>query len=131
MNDRSARHTRLETTPDVVAFAHKMADEVSDPCSMAIGLKIGLSEMGLVRSVTATLASEGWHVQVHLRLTSPGCQYFFYFRESLEERLLAHPDIHHVEIQWDQRLDWTPEDFSAAARERIDARQRLLREDLP
>jgi metal-sulfur cluster biosynthetic enzyme len=118
--------TPLETEEDVTAFAHAKADEVHDPCSMAIGLKIGLSEMGLVRHVTVAPAQGGWDLKLQLRLTSPGCQYFYYFRESLEERLNAHPDIVTAEVLWDQIFDWTPEDFAPSAQAKIDARQQLL-----
>ena len=116
----------LKTAEDATAFAHAMADEVYDPCSMAIGLNIGLSEMGLVRHVTVEPGPDGWDVKLQLRLTSPGCQYFYYFRESLEERLNAHPEVATAEVLWDQIFDWTPEDFAPSAQAKINARQQLL-----
>ncbi len=92
-----------------------------------MGLHVGLTEMGLVRSVTAERIAEGWNVQLHLRLTSPGCQYFFYFQQELEARLLEHPDIAVAAVHWDERLDWTPADLAPSAREKVAARQARLR----
>ena len=121
----------LDSPEAVEAFARRMADEVHDPCSMAIGLRIGLAEMGLIRHLWVDRDAAGWRVRMQLRLTSPGCQYFYYFRESLEERIGAHPAVASVEILWDQIFDWTPEDFAPSAREKIDARQRRLLQIAP
>jgi len=116
----------LYTAETAAAFTRQMADEVHDPCSMAIGLKIGLAEMGLIRHLSAEPGPEGWLITLTLRLTSPGCQYFYFFRESLEARIGAHPEVASVEILWDQTFDWTPDDFAPSAREKIDARQRRM-----
>jgi metal-sulfur cluster biosynthetic enzyme len=121
----------LHTTEAAAAFARQMADQVYDPCSMAIGLRIGLDEMGLIRDLSAELGAAGWLITLTLRLTSPGCQYFYFFRESLEARIGAHPEVESVEILWDQIFDWTPEDFAPSAREKIDARQRRLLQITP
>lgn len=126
MTEHLTTATPLDTPEAVEAFARRMADDVHDPCSMAIGLRIGLAEMGLIRHLSVDRRPEGWSVRMQLRLTSPGCQYFYFFRESLEDRIGAHPEIGSVEILWDQIFDWTPEDFSPSAREKIDARQRRL-----
>lgn len=109
----------LERHPQILHLVRSVANQVHDPCSMAMGLKIGLDDMGLVREVNATRAPNGWDVRLLLRLTSPGCQYFFYFREELEKRLLAYASVSTVRVEWDERLDWTPDDFSATAREKI------------
>jgi metal-sulfur cluster biosynthetic enzyme len=123
--------TPLDAPEAAEAFARRMADEVHDPCSMAIGLRIGLAEMGLIRYLAVERGPDGWDVRLQLRLTSPGCQYFYFFRESLEDRIGAHPEVASVEILWDQVFDWTPEDFAASAREKIDARQRRLLQITP
>lgn len=109
----------LDSVDAVDTFVRSQADQVHDPCSMALGLNVGLSEMGLIRGVNTDRIGQAWSVGVRVRLTSPGCQYFFYFQEQLETRLLAHPQIACVEIIWDHVLDWTPEDMAASARERI------------
>jgi metal-sulfur cluster biosynthetic enzyme len=63
---------------------------------------------------------------VQLRLTSPGCLYFFAFKDNLEERLTAHPQISRVAVDWDPSLDWTPEDLSPAAQSKLEERRRAL-----
>jgi metal-sulfur cluster biosynthetic enzyme len=111
----------------LIELARQVADEVCDPCGMAIGLNVGLAEMGLIRELDVQPGQRGWHVRMRLRLTSPGCQYFFFFREELEKRLLAHPEFASVDIEWDQELDWTPADIALSARSRIEARSRRQR----
>ena len=119
--------TELTTASDVATLVRDVANQVYDPCGMAMGLKIGLTEMGLVRDVTANPGTDGWDVGVHLRLTSPGCQYFFYFQQELETRLLGHPDVSNVSVAWDNGMEWTPENLAPSARQKIDSRQILLR----
>jgi metal-sulfur cluster biosynthetic enzyme len=116
----------LTTESEVATLVRSVANDVYDPCGMAMGLKLGLVEMGIVREVTAAPGDEGWHVGVHLQLTSPGCQYFFYFQQELETRLTAHPDVSRVSIGWDNGLNWTPEDLHTSAREKLNTRQILL-----
>jgi metal-sulfur cluster biosynthetic enzyme len=114
-----------QTVEEVVGFARLMADEVHDPCSrMAVELKIGLAEMGLVRHVVVEPDPGGWKLKLRLRATPPGCQHSF--GDNLEQRLDAHPGIATAEVLWDRTFDWTPEDVVPPARERIDARQRRL-----
>jgi metal-sulfur cluster biosynthetic enzyme len=117
----------LATEAEVAALVRSVADEVYDPCGMAQGLRIGLAEMGLVREVAADPGVDGWEVRLRLRLTSPGCQYFFYFQQELEARLLGHPGVAKVSVNWDGGMEWTPEDLAASARSKIQARQHLLR----
>jgi metal-sulfur cluster biosynthetic enzyme len=128
MNDSQASSGALESKEDVIAWVRRMADEVHDPCSLAIGLNVGIAEMGLIRHLSVEQGAAGWDVSLQLRLTSPGCQYYYYFQHSLEDRIQGHPSIGKLEILWDQVLDWTPEDFAASAREKIEARQRRLRQ---
>ena len=116
----------LDTEPAVEAFVRAQADNVHDPCSMAIGLNVGLAEMGLIRHVAASHVGERWAVEVTVRLTSPGCQYFFSFQEQLQAHLLAHPQIARADVTWDHTLDWTPEDMADTAKHRIAERMRRL-----
>jgi metal-sulfur cluster biosynthetic enzyme len=116
-----------QTSEQMIELARQVADDVCDPCGMAIGLNVGLAEMGLIRELDVQPEPNGWHVRMRLRLTSPGCQYFFFFREELEKRLLAHPEFASAAIEWDQELDWTPADMAQSARSRIDARSRHQR----
>ncbi len=124
--DNDVPQTPLESAEAVEEFVRFQADRVYDPCSMAIGLNVGLAEMGLIRDVTVAPAGPNWEVWVNIRLTSPGCQYFFYFEEQLQARLLSHPQIVRADVAWDHRLDWTPEDLSAGVRARIAHRMSLM-----
>jgi len=94
---------------------------------MAVGVRLGLNEMGLLREVGAEPDAEGWSVRIRLRLTSPGCQYYFLFKDTLEEQLTTHPQISRVVVDWDQALDWTPADLSLDARDKLEERRRALR----
>ncbi|HVL26042.1 MAG TPA: hypothetical protein VM450_18255 [Thermomicrobiales bacterium] len=116
------------TRAGIVDRVREVVDDIHDPCGMAIGLNIGMAEMGLIREIDADAAPAGWHVRVRVRVTSPGCQYYFYFQQELERRLLAHHDIAAVDVQWDDRLDWTPEDFAPTARAKMALRQQMLRD---
>ena len=82
--------------------------------------------MGLLRQVRTEPEADGWSVRVQLRLTSPGCLYYFAFKDNLEERLAAHPQISSVVVDWDPSLDWTPEDLSQAAQSKLEERRREL-----
>ena len=124
----------LETADEVVAYVKSKVNEVADPCSLALGLSIGLYEMGLVRDLEVQPVSDGWSVRLKLRLTSPGCLYFVYFEDSIRLRI-TDPAIKVLEIAFDSGLDWTPEAMTASARSRLQAyRSRLLnvrREESP
>lgn len=115
-----------QTEAQIIDLVRQVADEVYDPCSMAIGLNVGLAEMGLIREIAAAPGFEGWEVRIRLRLTSPGCQYFFYFQEEMERRLLMHAEIASIRVEWDQVLDWTPDDLSSSAKAKIERRNKLV-----
>lgn len=126
MTDSGTSSGGLDSARAVEHFVRTRADEVHDPCSMAIGLNVGLSEMGLIRDVVVSPAGPDWVVHIQVRLTSPGCQYFFYFQEQLQSRLLSHPQIIRAAVTWDHHLDWTPEDMAESARRRIAQRMSRL-----
>src|SRR3712207_5556106 len=116
----ASRFPDLRDSREVLEYIRRIADTIHDPCGMATGVRLGLSEMGLLRRVETEPGVDGWSVRVQLRLTSPGCVYFFAFKDNLEERLTAHPQISRVDVDWDPSLDWTPEDLSPAARSKLE-----------
>ena len=116
----------LHDSREVLEYIRRTADTIHDPCGMATGVRLGLNEMGLLRRVETEPDADGWSVRVQLRLTSPGCLYFFAFKDNLEERLTAHPQISRVVVEWDPSLDWTPEDLSPAAQSKLAERRREL-----
>jgi metal-sulfur cluster biosynthetic enzyme len=124
MHDVNSKQTHAH----VCDLVRQATDEVYDPCGMAIGINVGLAEMGLVREIAADPVAGGWHVRVRLRVTSPGCQYFFYFQQELERRLMGHAEVAAVDVEWDEQLDWTPEDLAQSARDKMALRQKMLRD---
>lgn len=127
MNGTESRGSpELHGQQDVLEHVRQTADGIHDPCGMAMGVRIGLNEMGLLRQVAADPDGDGWSVYVQLRLTSPGCQYFFAFKDNLEEQLSAHPQISGVTVEWDPTIDWTPEDLARSARIKLEERRREL-----
>jgi metal-sulfur cluster biosynthetic enzyme len=122
----TTRFPDLHGSGEVLEYIRRTADTIHDPCGMATGVRLGLNEMGLMREVQTESDADGWSVRIRLRLTSPGCVYFFAFKDNLEERLGAHPQISRVDVEWDPTLDWTPEDLSPAARSKLEERRRAL-----
>ncbi len=125
INDTGSMAATTLTETEIHALVRHVADQIHDPCSMAIGLNVGLAEMGLIREISAVSSPEGWRLRVRLRLTSPGCQYFFSFQEQLEGGLLAHDAVAEARVDWDQVLDWTPGDMAPSVREKIEQRNRI------
>jgi metal-sulfur cluster biosynthetic enzyme len=123
----ASRFPVLHDSRELLEYIRRTADTIHDPCGMATGVRLGLSEMGLLRQVETEPDADGWSVRIQLRLTSPGCVYFFAFKDNLEERLGAHPQISRVVVDWDPSLDWTPEDLSPAAQSKLAKRRRELR----
>lgn len=87
-------------------------DEVKDPCSLASGVPLGLSEMGLVRDVD--ISPEG-DVNIGLRLTSPFCHMIGFFKKEVIRIVSEIPGVRNVSMRADEGLDWSPSDISPAA----------------
>ena len=117
----------LKTCEEADDYVRCISDTIYDPCGMAMGLNVGMNEMGLIRAIESERDAAGnWSINVTLRLTSPGCEYFFAFKDNLQQRLGEHPNITSVMVEWDPTLDWTPMDLSPDARERLEQRRREL-----
>ena len=122
---------RLRSRDQVLAYVRDQVNEVTDPCSQALGVAIGLGDMGLVRELDVEPHGDGWSVGLTLRLTSPGCLYFVYFEDSIRQRIVD-PAIRSLEISFDSGLDWTPEAMALSAQRRLQAhRSRLLNVSRP
>ncbi len=109
-------HPREE---DIRALVQAVANEIYDPCGLAQGVSIGLVDMGLLRTIEVRRIEGGWHVDLRLRLTTPGCFYFVYFEREIRGRLQAFPFITSLHIEWDDVFDWTPEDLSPSAQAKL------------
>lgn len=53
---------------------------------------------GIVAQGEAKPGTDGRSVRVQLRLTSPLCQYYFVFKDVLEEQLTTHPQVPHAVV---------------------------------
>lgn len=104
-----------------------VANEVYDPCGLALGVSIGIADMGLIRDLKAERLKNGWRVTLRLRFTSPACFYFVYFEREIRDRLKGIGQIQSLDIEWDQILDWTPDDMSKPAQRKLkEYREKLL-----
>lgn len=106
--------------PDLRETITAALDEIKDPCSLAAGTPLGLSEMGLIKDLQI---GEDGKVAIELRLTSPFCHMIGFFKTEAARRLEAIPGVAVVELNADQGLDWSPALISPAAAHR---RGRLL-----
>ena len=80
-----------------------LLDEIKDPCSVAASVPMGLSEMGLVKSVA--IEPDG-RVDIELRLTSPVCEMVAYMRNEALARIAQLPGVTDVRVTHDSGLDW-------------------------
>ncbi len=103
-------------------------DEIKDPCSLAAGTPLGLSEMGLVKELV--IGADG-AIDVSLRLTSPFCHMIGFFKTEAIRRIGELPGVTQVSFQADNGLDWSPNDIAPAARSRREVHLRRMEERLP
>lgn len=109
--------------PDLVETIRTVLDEIKDPCSLAAGTPLGLSEMGLVREITV---GPGGAVGIDLRLTSPFCHMIGFFKSEAMLRVGSLPGVSSVELRADNGLDWSPNDISPTAQARRAVRLREM-----
>lgn len=111
---------------ELLARIHARLDEIKDPCSVAGGTPMGLSEMGVIGSVDVSDAGD---VAIMLRLTAPFCHMIAFMESEAVSRVGALPEVHAVTVTTDQGLDWTPDLISGDAgrrrRERVDGIRRV------
>jgi metal-sulfur cluster biosynthetic enzyme len=101
----------------------RILDEIKDPCSVAAGRAMGMSEMGLIEEASV----QDGTVCIRVRLTSPTCIFTGLFRRDAEERVKAEfPDVLSVQVTFDTGLDWTPEHMSDEIRAERASRFGLL-----
>jgi metal-sulfur cluster biosynthetic enzyme len=92
---------------------------IPDPCSLSIGVPVGIGEMGLLQSLTY----EAGRVIVRMQITSPMCTMAVYFMREIEQRLLCHEGVTSVHVEFDHALEWKPEHMSPEARQRLAERR--------
>ncbi|MFM9883941.1 MAG: hypothetical protein ACKVQT_13030 [Burkholderiales bacterium] len=101
---------------DLVARVRAAANAVPDPCSLAQGHPIGMTDMGLIRSVKVVAAPGGWHVRIQARVTAPDCLHMVYFERELRAAVTSMPGVAGIEFEWDGGYDWTPEAMAESVR---------------
>lgn len=111
--------------PDAAAI-QAMLDRVVDPCSIATGFPISLTDMGMVIAVTT---SAGGIVHVDLRLTSPICWQAANIIAQVEEAVARVPGIAKVICTIDPTAEWMPDMMAPSARAGL--RRLRPREALP
>ena len=102
-------------------------DEVKDPCSVATGAPMGLTEMGLVKSVEV---GEDGAVRVVLRLTSPFCEMIGFLKASAIDGIRRLPGVAAVTVESDSGFDWSPEDMAPHQQRRRAERLAAVRADV-
>jgi metal-sulfur cluster biosynthetic enzyme len=92
-------------------------DDIVDPCSIGIGVPMSVREMGLVRHVAI---SPGGVVDVHLRMTSPGCHMgALVFEPAINERLAAVTGVIEVRVEFIEAVGWTENDIAPERRRQL------------
>lgn len=112
----------------LLAQIHRQLDEIKDPCSVATGEPMGMSEMGLVESVDV---SDDGDVIVGLRLTSPFCEMIGFLRSEVIAKVGALPSVRSVDVRSDSGFDWSPDDMAPHLRRRRAERLAAMREEAP
>jgi metal-sulfur cluster biosynthetic enzyme len=102
----------------------RILDEIKDPCSVGFGNPMGLTEMGLIRSVD--ISPDG-DVNVCLRLTSPFCEMIGFFKTTAVDKIRELPAVGSVNVEADSGFDWSPEYMSPARQQQRQERLRTLR----
>jgi metal-sulfur cluster biosynthetic enzyme len=107
MSDLQERKRDVEST----------LNAITDPCSVASGVPIGLVDMGIVESVEM---QSDYSVKVTLLPTFPGCIYTAVFAHEIQAKL--------AELEWTSEIDivveaggalWDEDRMSATARTRL------------
>ena len=101
---------------DLAARVRAAANAIPDLCSLAQGHPIGMTDMGLIRTVSAFAAPGGWLVRIQARVTAPDCLHMVYFERELHAAVATLPGIVGIEFEWDGGYDWTPEAMAESVR---------------
>lgn len=98
--------------PDTTAI-QAMLQQVVDPCSIATGVPISLTDMGMVKAVKSN--NDGV-VTVELRLTSPVCWQAANIIAQVEKVVARVPGVCKVICTIDPTSEWMPDMIAPAPR---------------
>lgn len=99
-------------------------DQIKDPCSVAACVPMGLSEMGLIKTVQ--IGPDG-SVDIELRLTSPFCEMIAFMKNEAAAKVGALAGVTGVTVRHDSGFDWDHDLIAPAAQARRQARLNTLR----
>ncbi len=117
--------TESQTGPPVQEQdVRRILDEIKDPCSVAASVPMGLSEMGIVKSVD--IQSDG-RVEIELRLTSPFCEMIAFMKNEALAKIGSLPGVTAVLVRHDSGLDWDHDFIAPEAQARRQRRLDMLR----
>lgn len=106
------------------AEVRDVLDQIKDPCSVAACIPMGLSEMGLIKTVQV---DPDGSVDIELRLTSPFCEMIAFMRNEAMAKVGALPGVTGVTVRHDSGFDWDHDLIAPAAQARRQARMDMLR----
>jgi metal-sulfur cluster biosynthetic enzyme len=119
---------RNESAADRVEEARELLNDITDPCSQAAAVPLGLIDMGIVRDVSVHDET----VTVEILPTFPACRFVPIFELEIERRL--------GELQWVSEVAvriappdviWDESRLSQAARLRLAERRRDAEHERP
>ncbi len=113
-------------TPALVCEAQvrDVLDQIKDPCSVASCIPMGLTEMGLIKTVQ--IDADG-SIDIELRLTSPFCEMIGFLQSEAIAKVSALPGVTGVTVRRDNGFDWDHDLIAPAAQARRRARLDMLR----
>jgi len=100
-------------------------DRVVDPCSAAMGMPIGLGELGLV--TVESIDEDAGAVHLRLRLTSPCCSYGPVLAAAVEHVLGELAWVSVASVRIDHDAIWSEAEIAPATAARLEARRDLTR----
>jgi metal-sulfur cluster biosynthetic enzyme len=100
-------------------------ESVPDPCSVAAGAPLSVSDMGLVRGWTVSADGD---LEVRLDVTSPLCLMAGHFVADAQRRLNAIEGLRTVVVKVDPSGLWSTDNISRRGRARLDARRRRVQD---
>jgi metal-sulfur cluster biosynthetic enzyme len=95
---------------------------VHDPCSLAAGSPVSITDLGLVTGWSA----DGGTLRVSIAATGPGCTFLGKIADAARAELLVLPGIREVQVELDTELVWEPGRMSPAARAALARRRTAL-----
>ena len=110
-----------QSAPPPLDVAWASLNEILDPCSVATGVKAGLVDLGLIRTLLfEPLKAGGYRAVTQVTVTHPFCTMAAVFLKEVRSHLLALDGVEDVEATLDEKTMWTPEMMSPEYRKRLE-----------